>query len=73
MKNNDLLASAKLTSKGQITIPKVIREKLKLDEGNLVVFYEDENNNAKMLNKNNCKVIPDNKSESSIVKRGSKK
>lgn len=73
MKNNDLLASAKLTSKGQITIPKVIREKLKLDEGNLVVFYEDENNNVKMLNKNNCKVIPDNKSESSIVKRGSKK
>lgn len=73
MKNNDLLASAKLTSKGQITIPKVIREKLKLDEGNLVVFYEDENNNVKMLNKNNCKIIPDNKSESSIVKRGSKK
>lgn len=73
MKNNDLLASAKLTSKGQITIPKVIREKLKLDEGNLVVFYEDENNNVKMLNKNNCKVIPDNKSEYSIVKRGSKK
>lgn len=73
MKNNDLLASAKLTSKGQITIPKVIREKLKLDEGNLVVFYEDENNNVKMLNKNNCKVISDNKSESSIVKRGSKK
>lgn len=73
MKNNDLLASAKLTSKGQITIPKVIRDKLKLDEGNLVVFYEDENNNVKMLNKNNCKVIPDNKSELSIVKRGSKK
>lgn len=73
MKNNDLLASAKLTSKGQITIPKVIREKLKLDEGNLVVFYEDENNNVKMLNKNNCKVIPDNNSELSIVKRGGKK
>ena len=73
MKNNDLLASAKLTSKGQITIPKVIRDKLKLDEGNLVVFYEDENNNVKILNKNNCKVIPDNKSELSIVKRGSKK
>jgi len=73
VKNNDLLASAKLTSKGQITIPKVIRDKLKLDEGNLVVFYEDENNNVKMLNKNNCKVIPDNKSELSIVKRGSKK
>lgn len=73
MKKNDLLASAKLTSKGQITIPKVIREKLKLYEGNLVVFYEDESNNVKMLNKNNCKVIPDDKSESSIVKRGSKK
>lgn len=72
MKKNDLLTSAKITSKGQITIPKVIREKLKLDEGNLVVFYEDENNNVKMLNKSNCKVIPDNETETSIMKRGNK-
>lgn len=72
MKKSDLLASAKLTSKGQITIPKIIREKLKLDVGNLVIFYEDENNNVKMLNKNNCKIIPKDKSKCSIVERGSK-
>lgn len=43
MKKNDLLASAKMTSKGQITVPKTIRTKLNLDEGNSVIFYEDEN------------------------------
>lgn len=67
----DLLASAKITSKGQITIPKVIREKLELDEGNVVIFYEDENNNVKILNKSNCKIVPNNETETLIVKRGS--
>mgnify|MGYP000106970778 CR=1 FL=1 len=43
MKKNNLLASAKMTSKGQITVPKMIRTKLNLDEGDSVVFYEDEN------------------------------
>ena len=30
---NELLASAKLTSKGQITIPKIVRETLNIEEG----------------------------------------
>ena len=34
---------AKVTSKGQITIPKAVRKRLNLEEGDLVVFYEDEN------------------------------
>ena len=72
MEKNCLLASAKLTSKGQITIPKLIRDTLKLDEGSLVVFYVDEKNNIKMLNKNNCKIIPKDDREFTIIKRGSK-
>ena len=33
---------AKLTSKGQITIPKEIREKLSLNEGTKILFYQNE-------------------------------
>ena len=72
MKKNDFLASAKITSKGQITVPKSIRTKLSLDEGDSVVFYEDENKNIKILNKDNCKVIPNNNSKQAIVSKGGK-
>ena len=72
MKKNDLLASAKMTSKGQITVPKTIRTKLNLDEGDSVIFYEDENKNIKILNKNNCKVVPNNKKKQAIVSKGGK-
>lgn len=34
---------AKITSKGQITIPKQIRNKLHLKEGDKVIFIEDGN------------------------------
>ena len=40
MKKNNLLASAKMTSKGQITVPKMIRTKLNLDEGDSVFNTE---------------------------------
>lgn len=44
---------AKVTSKGQITIPKSIREILKLKEGSKIIFFEKENEivikNAAML------------------------
>lgn len=33
---------AKLTSKGQITVPRDIREKLKLKQGDKVLFMEDD-------------------------------
>ena len=73
MKKNDLLASAKLTSKGQITVPKAIRTKLNLDEGDSLVFYEDESSNIKILNKDNCNVIPNNKNQQAIVSKGGNK
>jgi len=35
-----ILGISKLTSKGQITIPKNVREKLKLKQGDIIVFVE---------------------------------
>ncbi|GAB3808095.1 AbrB/MazE/SpoVT family DNA-binding domain-containing protein [Virgibacillus kimchii] len=32
---------SRISSKGQVTVPKSIREKLKLDEGDRVAFIED--------------------------------
>lgn len=68
-----LLANAKLTSKGQLTVPKLVREKLNLEEGDVVIFYEDNNQNVKILNKNNCEVVPKDTKKVSGIERGSKK
>ena len=68
--NNELLASAKLTSKVQITIPKKVREALNLDEGDMVLFYLDENKNVKIANMKDCKVELNEKSKQVVVKRG---
>ena len=70
--NNELLDTAKLTSKGQITIPKQIRDLLKLEQGNSVVFYVDENKNIKIANKKDCTVLPDENSKQVVVKRGNR-
>lgn len=70
--NNKLLDTAKLTSKGQITIPKQIRDLLKLEQGDSVVFYVDENKNIKMSNKKECILMPDKNSNQAVVKRGSR-
>lgn len=70
--NNELLSSAKLTSKGQITVPKIVRETLNIEEGDSVIFYLDEKKNIKISNRKDCKVIPDNDKEQIVVKKGSK-
>ena len=69
---NELLASAKLTSKGQITIPKIVRETLNIEEGDSVIFCLDEKKNIKISNMKDCKVSPDNDKEQAIVEKGSK-
>lgn len=69
---NELLASAKLTSKGQITIPKIVRETLSIEEGDSVIFYLDEKKNIKISNRKDCKVTPDSDKEQVVVKRGNK-
>lgn len=70
--NNELLASAKLTSKGQITVPKIVRETLNIEEGDSIIFYLDEKKNIKISNRKDCKVSPDNDKEQMVVKKGSK-
>ena len=70
--NNGLLDTAKLTSKGQITIPKQIRDLLNLEQGDSVVFYVDENKNIKIANKKDCTVLPDENSKQVVVKRGNR-
>ena len=69
-KNNELLATAKITSKGQITIPKIVRNTLELEEGDSVLFYVDKKNNIKIVNRKDCKVQPDKNVEQLVVKRG---
>ena len=69
-KDNELLATAKITSKGQITIPKIVRNILELEEGDSVLFYVDERNNVKIVNKKDCTVHPDKNVEQLVVKRG---
>ena len=44
-----VLESAKVMSKGQVTIPKDIREKMKINEGDQVVFVYD-NEKVIMMN-----------------------
>ena len=70
--NNELLDTAKLTSKGQITIPKQIRDLLNLEQGDSVVFYVDENKNIKIANKKDCTVLLDENSKQFVVKRGNR-
>lgn len=69
-KENEFLATAKLTSKGQITIPKIVRKTLKLDEGDSVFFYVDKNHNIKIFNTKDCKIETDNNKEQIVAKRG---
>jgi AbrB family looped-hinge helix DNA binding protein len=38
----NILGTAKVTGKSQITIPKIVIAKFKLKRGDLVVFVEDE-------------------------------
>ncbi|MHC5612309.1 MAG: AbrB/MazE/SpoVT family DNA-binding domain-containing protein [Nostoc sp.] len=43
------MASAIITSQGQVTIPKEIRDYLNLDPGNKVDFVIDENGTVKLI------------------------
>ena len=67
-----MLASAKLTSKGQNTIPKIVRETMNIEEWDSVIFYLDEKKDIKISNRKDCKVSLDNDKEQVVVKRGSK-
>ena len=53
---------AKITSKGQITIPKEIRKKLGVKDGDKVLFVEEEGRiimmNSSMQARSSCRVSP---------------
>lgn len=66
---SNLVESAKITSKGQITIPKKIRELLDLNDGDYVVFYYDENKNVKIGNERNIKVVLDDNTKQATIER----
>lgn len=73
MKPKSRFKDAKLSQKGQITVPKEVREKLGVDAGDRIVFFFDENNEVKMTNTENAEIITKNKTQvGSIEKVGSK-
>jgi len=39
----DLVGDSKITGKYQVTIPKMVRELLQLENGDLLVFVKDQN------------------------------
>lgn len=69
--DNELLANAKLTSKGQITIPKIVRDTMGLKDGDLVIFYLD-GDSVKMSNRIDCKIKVNQNKQQIVVKRGNK-
>ncbi len=71
MNNDKFLANAKLTSKGQITIPKIVRDKMELEEGDIIIFHL-ENEEVKMTNRKHCKIKTDDNKKQAIIKRGKK-
>lgn len=67
--NNELLVSAKLTAKNQITIPKIVREKLDVKDGDSLIFYMD-NKEVKLSNRKNCKVEIEDKEREVGIEKG---
>lgn len=48
--------SAKVTSKGQVTIPKQIRDLLNLSNGNKLIFNINKDGTVELINKDNCDI-----------------
>ena len=58
-----------LSSKGQITVPKAIREILHVENGDSLVFYI-EDNDVKITSARNLDIKLKDKNKKSIVKKG---
>lgn len=73
MKSKSRFKDAKLSQKGQITVPKEVREKLGVDAGDRIVFFFDENDEIMITNTDNAEIKTKNKKlVGSIKKEGSK-
>jgi len=60
MKSKCRVKDAKLSKKGQITVPKEVREKLGVDAGDRIVFFFDEKDDIKITNAENTIIVTKN-------------
>ena len=56
MKHDKLLATAKVSSQGQVTLPKIVRDKLNIKNGEIIIFTINENNEVKIKNANDLEI-----------------
>jgi len=63
---------AKISQKGQITVPKEVREILGVDSGDKVAFYIESDNSIKLSSTENIEVTPKNKLKELEVKKDGK-
>jgi len=56
MKNDKLIGTAKVSSQGQITLPKIVRDKLNVGNGELVIFIINKDNEIKIKNANDLEI-----------------
>ena len=62
------IKEAILSSKGQITVPKVIRDLLQVESGDSLAFYI-EDNEVKLTSTNNIDIKLKNKNKKSVVRK----
>ena len=63
------IKEAVLSSKGQITVPKTIRELLEVKSGDSLAFYV-EDNEVKLTTTNNLDIKLKNQNKKAVVKKG---
>ena len=56
MEEEKLIATAKISSQGQVTLPKVVRDKLNIHNGELIIFIINENKEIKIKNANELEI-----------------
>ena len=61
MKSDKLIATAKISSQGQITLPKAVREKLCLESGDMLIFTLNNKEEIKIENPNNLENLNNKK------------
>lgn len=66
------IKEAKLSAKGQITVPKEIRKMLSLKNGDSIAFYIDENKKVVMTNTDNLRIEAKDKFKTMTIKKGGK-
>lgn len=65
------LKEAVLSSKGQITVPKAVRDKLGIGNGEAIAFYFD-GDDIKVTGVSNLKISPKNPQKQGVVTKGEK-